>query len=78
MSAAEASSATPAICLPLSITLSDASTIAAPLAMIDFEPPVPPPAISRSLSPWISLILWNGMPSFSVSTWAKADQWPWP
>ena len=31
--------------------------------MIDFEPPVPPPAISRSLSPCISLILWNGMPS---------------
>ena len=39
---------------------------------------VPPPAISRSLSPWISFMRWNGMPSFSVSTWAKADQWPWP
>ena len=74
MSAADASSATPAICLPLSITLSEASTIAAPDAMIDFEPPVPPPAISRSLSPCFSLILWKGMPSLVVSTCAKADQ----
>ena len=52
--------------------------MAAPLAMIDFEPPVPPPAISRSLSPWISLMRPNGMPSFSVSTWAKGEAWPWP
>ena len=78
MSAAEASSATPAICLPFSITLSEASTIAAPDAMIDFEPPVPPPAISRSLSPCLSLMRSNGMPSLVVSTCANADQWPWP
>jgi hypothetical protein len=32
-------------------------------AMIDFEPPVPPPAISSSLSPCTSLILSKGTPS---------------
>ena len=35
---------------PASITLALASTIAVPLAMSDFEPPVPPPATSSSLS----------------------------
>ena len=30
--------------------------MAAPEAISDFEPPVPPPAINRSLSPWISRI----------------------
>ena len=37
--------------MPCSITLAAASTIAVPLDMIDLEPPVPPPATRRSLSP---------------------------
>jgi hypothetical protein len=55
-----------------------ASTIAAPLAMIDFEPPVPPPAMSSSLSPCSKRIRSKGMPSFSVRTWAKGEACPWP
>ena len=46
MSPAEASSTCEAICLPFSITLAAASTIAAPDFMIEREPPVPPPTIS--------------------------------
>ena len=46
MSAAAASSTCAAICRPFSMTFSPASTIALPLVIIDFEPPVPPPAIS--------------------------------
>ena len=46
MSLTAASSTCEAICLPCAITLSAASTMAVPLCMIDFEPPVPPPARS--------------------------------
>ena len=51
ISATAASSTWAAICRPCSMTLSLAATIAVPLAISDFEPPVPPPAISSSLSP---------------------------
>ena len=51
--------------MPCSITLAAASTMAVPLCMIDFEPPVPPPASSWSLSPWISRTRSNGTPSRS-------------
>ncbi len=78
MSAAAASSTCAAIWLPASITLSLASTIAAPLVIIDLEPPVPPPAINWSLSPCNRRIRRNGMPSFASSTWAKGEAWPWP
>ena len=78
MSATAASSTTEAIFLPLSTTFSLASTMAAPLAIIDLEPPVPPPAISSSLSPCSRRILSNGMPRRSLSTWAKGVAWPWP
>ena len=57
MSPAAASSTCEAICLPCSTTLPAASTMAVPLCMIDFEPPVPPPAISSSLSPCSSRML---------------------
>ena len=58
-----ASSTCEAASLPFSITLWPASTMAAPLAMIDFEPPVPPPACRRSLSPCTRRIASNGTPS---------------
>ena len=63
---------------PFSITSCAASTIAAPEAISDLEPPVPPPAISRSLSPWTRRMLSKGTPSWLCSTWAKGVQWPWP
>ena len=55
-----------------------ASTMAAPLAIMLLDPPVPPPAISASLSPCSSRTRSNGMPSRSHNTWAKGDAWPWP
>ena len=55
-----------------------ASTSALPLAMIEREPPVPPPTSNSSLSPWTRSISSNGTPRRSTSTWAKADAWPWP
>ena len=60
---AEASSTCEAICLPCSITLAAASTIAVPLCIIEREPPVPPPASSSSLSPCSSRMRSNGTPS---------------
>ena len=55
-----------------------ASRIAAPLAIMLLEPPVPPPAISLSLSPCTRRTLSNGTPSRSHSTCAKGEAWPWP
>ena len=78
MSATAASSTCAAICLPVSTTLSPAATIAVPLVIIDFEPPVPPPAISSSLSPCSKRILSNGMPKRVLSTCANGDAWPCP
>ena len=63
MSAAAASSTCPASARPFSITAAAASTSALPLAMIEREPPVPPPAISWSLSPCTRSIASNGRPS---------------
>ena len=63
MSAAAASSRWAASLRPFSMTTWLASTIALPLCMIEREPPVPPPAMSWSLSPCSSRILSNGMPS---------------
>src|SRR6266567_4571041 len=78
MSVSAASSTKPAIFLPRSITSSDASTIAVPVAVIDRDPPVPPPNTSSSLSPWMSRMRSNGMPSRSLSTCANGAAWPWP
>ena len=44
--------------------------------IIDFDPPVPPPAISWSLSPCTSLIRWNGMPSLVARICANGDRAP--
>ena len=55
-----------------------ASTIAVPLCISDFEPPLPPPMSSRSLSPCTSVIFSNGMPSFSLNTCANGVAWPMP
>jgi len=63
---------------PFSITRSAASTMALPDAISDFDPPVPPPATSRSLSPCTSRMAWNGTPSLWCSTCANGDQWPCP
>ena len=52
--------------------------MAAPEAMSDLEPPVPPPATSSSLSPCSRRMLSKGTPSLECSTWAKALQWPCP
>ena len=60
------------------MTLAAASTIAVPLCMIDFEPPLPPPMTSRSLSPCTSEIFSNGTPSFSLNTCANGVAWPMP
>ena len=46
---------------PTETTLAAASLIAAPCAVSEREPPVPPPALIRSLSPWTILIFSNGM-----------------
>jgi hypothetical protein len=46
--------------------------------MIDFEPPVPPPAMSSSESPCRSRIFSKGMPSLAVRIWASGEAWPWP
>ena len=73
MSTAAASRKWPASALPFSITSADASTIALPLAMIEREPPVPPPTSSWSLSPCTRSISSNGTPSRSASTCANAD-----
>ena len=78
MSPADASSTKPAICLPFSITWSAPSTIAVPLAYIEREPPVPPPASNSSLSPCSRWMRSNGTPSFSDSTCANGAAWPWP
>ena len=56
----------------------EASTIAVPVCISDFEPPEPPPAISRSLSPCTSEIFSNGTPSCSLSTCANGVAWPMP
>ena len=78
MSAAAASSTWAAICRPCSMQSALASTIAAPDAIMLFEPPVPPPAISWSLSPCSSRTGSNGTPSRSHSTCANGVAWPWP
>ncbi len=52
--------------------------MAVPLCMIDFEPPLPPPVIRRSLSPWTMEIFSTGMPSLSLSTCANGVAWPMP
>ena len=78
MSPAEASSACEAICLPCSTTFAAASTMAWPEFIIEREPPVPPPASSSSLSPCRMRTFSNGTPSFSLSTCANGEAWPWP
>ena len=49
-----------------------------PEFIIEREPPVPPPAISSSLSPCRMRTFSNGTPSFSLSTCANGEAWPWP
>ena len=49
-----------------------------PEFIIEREPPVPPPASSSSLSPCSRRTFSNGTPSFSLSTCANGEAWPWP
>ena len=68
MSAAAVSNTCAANVLPRSMTRSAASLIAAPCAVSEREPPVPPPILIRSLSPWTMRILSNGTFSRWCST----------
>ena len=78
MSPAAASSTCEAICLPCSTTFAAASTIAVPEFIIEREPPVPPPASSSIAVALQERIFSNGTPSFSLSTCANGEAWPWP
>ena len=70
MSAAAVSNSWAAKSLPRSITRSEASVIAMPWAVSEREPPVPPPAWIRSVSPWTMRIFSNGTFSRWCRTWA--------
>jgi len=76
MSASAASRKWAAAFFPRAMTSSAASMIAAPLAISDFDPPVPPPAINSSLSPCKSRTRPRGIPRREASTWAKGVAWP--
>ena len=52
--------------------------MAAPLIIIEREPPVPAPNTMRSESPCTSFTFSNGTPNREASTCANGDACPWP
>ncbi len=60
------------------MTRSEACAIAAPLIIIEREPPVPAPNTSWSESPCTRRMRSNGTPRREASTCANGAACPWP
>ena len=78
MSSGLASSSPAASRLPFSTTSSDACPAATPPIWVDFEPYVPVPRGTTSVSPLSTVIFSTGSPRRSATICAKVVSWPWP
>ena len=78
MSAASASSRRAATSLAFSTSASAATWTAVPPCCSEREPIVPPPLLTRSVSPQTTSILSIGMPVSDDAIIDQAVTWPWP
>ena len=78
MSSGLASSSSAASFLAISTTSSDACPAATPPIWVDFEPYVPVPRGTTSVSPFSTVIFSIGIPSRSEAIIANVVSWPCP
>ena len=72
MSLGAASKTSAATARARSTSTSAADSTAVPPTWSDFEPPVPPPRTTSSVSPWRTVIASIGMPVWADAIMAKA------